>query len=104
MSEEALPPTEYLHTKHDFEKRAYTILALGEDTRVVMDATGRYHEPVANALPEFDTVFNMFGVGEIFAVNLIAEIGDVRRFQTRNSLVGFVGFDPCVDQASKILF
>ena len=56
---------------------------------------------IAKQLPEFDTVFNMFGVGEISAVNLIAEIGDVMRFQNRNSLVGFAGVDPCVDQSGK---
>ena len=32
---------------------SYAILALGEDTRVVMEATGRYHEPVAAALHEY---------------------------------------------------
>ena len=32
---------------------AYAILALGEDTRVIMEATGRYHEPVAAALHEY---------------------------------------------------
>ena len=36
MGEVALPPTEYLHTEIELEKLAYTILALGEDTRVVM--------------------------------------------------------------------
>ena len=53
MGEVALPPTEYLHTELELEKLAYTILALGEDTRVVMEATGRYHEPVATALHEY---------------------------------------------------
>lgn len=56
---------------------------------------------IAKQLPEFDTVLKMFGVGEISAVNLIAEIGDVRRFPNRNSLVGFAGVDPCVDQSGK---
>lgn len=56
---------------------------------------------IARQLPEFDTVLNMFGVWEISAVNLIAEIGDVRRFPNRNSLVGFAGVDPCVDQSGK---
>ena len=32
---------------------AYAIIALGEDTRVIMEATGRYHEPVAAALHEY---------------------------------------------------
>ena len=32
---------------------AHAIIALGEDTRVIMEATGRYHEPVAAALHEY---------------------------------------------------
>ena len=31
----------------------YAIVALGEDTRVIMEATGRYHEPIAAALHEY---------------------------------------------------
>lgn len=53
MGEVTLPPTEYLHTEVELERLAYAILALGEDTRVVMEATGRYHEPVAAALHEY---------------------------------------------------
>ena len=53
MGEVAMRPTEYLHTEVEIERLAYAILALGEDTRVVMEATGRYHEPVAAALHEY---------------------------------------------------
>jgi transposase len=52
MGEVALPPKEFLHTEVGLEQMAHAILALGEDTRVVMEATGRYHEPVAVALHE----------------------------------------------------
>ena len=53
MGEVVMRPTEYLHTEIELERLAYAILALGEDTRVVMEATGRYHEPVAAALHEY---------------------------------------------------
>jgi transposase len=52
MGEVALPPKEFLHTEVGLEQMAHAILALGDDTRVVMEATGRYHEPVAVALHE----------------------------------------------------
>jgi transposase len=52
MGEVALPPKEFLHTESGLEQMACAILALGEDTRVVMESTGRYHEPVAVALHE----------------------------------------------------
>ena len=32
---------------------ALAILALGEDTRIPIEATGRYHEPAATALHEY---------------------------------------------------
>lgn len=109
MGEVALRPTEYLHTEIELKRLAYDILALGEDTRVVMEATGRYHEPVAAALHEYGIyvcvlnpiLINLYGVGDITAVQLIAKIGDVCRFPNRNALVGFAGVNPCVDQSGK---
>ena len=53
MGEVALPPKEYSHTEVGLERMALDILALGEDTRALMEATGRYHEPVAAALHEY---------------------------------------------------
>lgn len=50
MGEVALPPKEYPHTEVSLERMALNILALGEDIRALMEATGRYHEPVAAAL------------------------------------------------------
>lgn len=53
MGEVALLPQEFLHTAPGLDQMAHAILALGEDTRVVMEATGRYHEPVAAALSAY---------------------------------------------------
>jgi len=52
MGEVALTPREFPHTVVELEKLAYLILGLGDNTRVIMEATGRYHEPVAEALHE----------------------------------------------------
>lgn len=48
---------------------------------------------LASLLPEYDTVLAMGGVGEVFAPQLIAEIGDVCRFARKESLVAFAGLD-----------
>lgn len=56
---------------------------------------------LAKQLPEYNTVIGMYGVGEISAAQLMAEIGDVRRFHSRNALVGFAGVDPIVDESGK---
>ena len=47
MGEVALLLREYPHSEVGLEQMAYAIIALGGDTKVVMEATGRYHEPVA---------------------------------------------------------
>lgn len=44
MGEVVLKPREYPHTEVGLERMAQDILALGEDTRVLMEATGRYHD------------------------------------------------------------
>ncbi len=56
---------------------------------------------LSKQLPEYDTVLAMYGVGEITAAQLMAEIGDVRRFLHRSSLVAFAGVDPAVNQSGK---
>lgn len=56
---------------------------------------------LAKELPEYDTVLAMYGVGKVTAAQLMAEIGDVRRFPNRSSLVGFAGVDPAVNQSGK---
>ena len=56
---------------------------------------------LAKQLPEYDTVLAMYGVGEITAAQLMAEIGDVRRFPRRSALVGFAGVDLAVNQSGK---
>jgi transposase len=56
---------------------------------------------LAKLLPEYDTVHAMYGVGEITAAQLMAEIGDVRRYPRRSSLVAFAGVDPAVNQSGK---
>ena len=56
---------------------------------------------LAKELPEYEIVMQMTGVGSTIAPQLIAEIGDVTRFQTRNSLTAFAGVDPGCNQSGK---
>lgn len=49
---------------------------------------------LAEMLPEYPVVMQMFGVGSTFGPQLIVEIGDVRRFARKQSLVAFAGIDP----------
>jgi transposase len=52
-------------------------------------------------LPEYEAVINLFGVGEITAAQLIAEIGDIRRFKSRRALTAYAGIDPLPQQSGK---
>ena len=56
---------------------------------------------LARQLPEYETVCAMYGVGETTTAQLMAEIGDVRRFPQRSSIVAFAGVDPGIDQSGK---
>ncbi len=48
---------------------------------------------LAEALPEYSVVMEMFGVGSSLGPQLMAEIGDVRRFHSKKALVAFAGID-----------
>ena len=49
MGETAVSLYEVMHTATGLRNLGAMIIALGENTKVVMEATGRYHEPVAAA-------------------------------------------------------
>lgn len=48
---------------------------------------------LASQLPEYPIVMSMFGVGPVLGPQLMAEIGDVRRFERKQSLVAFAAVD-----------
>ena len=54
---------------------------------------------LAKMLPEYETVMAMHGVGKTLAPQLIAEIGDIRRFPKRTSLARFAGIEPPENQS-----
>lgn len=56
---------------------------------------------LASALPEYNVVMSLFGVGSILGSQLMAEIGDVLRFPNKKSLVGFSGIDAPPFQSGK---
>ena len=81
------------NTKLLIQTAAKELTAMNEQIAVVRNEMIR----LAKELPEFETVHAMFGVGEITAAQLMAEIGDIRNYPRRSSLVGFAGVDPEVN-------
>ena len=56
---------------------------------------------LAALLPEYDVVMAMYGAGKATGPQLIAEIGDVRRFSHRGAIVAYAGVDPQPSQSGK---
>ena len=54
---------------------------------------------VASTLPEYDVVLSMRGVGPTLGPQLMAEIGDIRRFKKREALTAYAGVDPGVNES-----
>lgn len=56
---------------------------------------------LAKQLPEYPVVMGIYGVGDSIGPQLMAEIGDVRRFSHKGSLTAFAGVDPMPNQSGS---
>ena len=54
------------------------------------------------SLPEYSTVMSFYGVGEILGAQLIAEIGNISRFESKKTLIAFAGIDAPPYQSGTI--
>ena len=62
-------------------------------TSAALTALKREMLTLAEQLPKYPVVMGMFGVGPTLGPQLIAEIGDVRRFYSKKALVAYAGLD-----------
>ena len=62
-------------------------------TSAALAALKHEMQSLAASLPEYPVVMEMFGVGPALGPQLMAEIGDVRRFHSKKALVAFAGID-----------
>lgn len=60
-------------------------------------------DELARGLQEYEVVRNLHGVGDVLAVRLIAEIGDIRRFHSSKALVAYAGIDAPPYQSGKFV-
>ena len=49
----------------------------------------------------FEQLFSIPGIGENLAARIVAELGDVSRFNSVNKLTSYVGVDPMIRQSGK---
>lgn len=57
---------------------------------------------IASSLPEYETVMAMYGVGKVYGPQLMAEIGDTRRFRNRRAITAFAGLDAPPYQSGQL--
>ena len=96
-------------------KSAVVLVSASETTKLLVQEAANqltsisrsvetYHAEMnrlASMLPEYPVVMEMYGVGESLGPQLMAEIGDVRRFEQKKSLVAFAGVDPMPNQSGE---
>ena len=73
-----------------------------QTTSAALAALKQEMQSLAASLPEYPVVMEMFGVGPTLGPQLIAEIGDVRRFHSKKALVAFAGIDAPPYQSGQI--
>ena len=73
-----------------------------QTTSSALAALKQEMQSLAASLPEYPVVMGMFGVGPTLGPQLIAEIGDVRRFHSKKALVAFAGIDAPPYQSGQI--
>ena len=71
-------------------------------TSAALAALKQKMQSLAASLPEYPVVMEMFGVGPTLGPQLMAEIGDVRRFHSKKALVAFAGIDAPPYQSGQI--
>lgn len=62
-------------------------------TSTALAALKHEMQSLASQLSEYPVVMDLFGVGPTLGPQLIAEIGDVRRFYSKKALVAYAGLD-----------
>lgn len=56
---------------------------------------------LAKKTPYFNIINSIFGIGEISTAQIIAELGDINRFENIKQLNAFCGLDPTIVQSGK---
>lgn len=59
-------------------------------------------QTLASSLPEYPVVMKMFGVGPTLGPQLMAEIGNIRRFHSKKALVAYAGLDSPPNDSGQV--
>ena len=76
-----------------------TVAMVKQTAKFMTDALENAHkiraemDRIASELPEYGTVISMYGIGKATGPQLMAEIGDVRRFHSCKAITSYFGYD-----------
>ena len=79
-------------------RQAVAMLNLASET---VETLREKMDQLASTLPEYPVVMAMNGVGPTLGPQLMAEIGDITRFEKRGSLTAFAGVDPGKNESGQ---
>lgn len=102
---------------YDLAKDALPVLGKSDTTKIlVTEAVAQLNATTTSAmrfkaemirlaskLPEYETVMAMNGCGDVTGPQLMAEIGDLRRFHSKNALVAFAGTDAIKSDSGTVV-
>ena len=74
-----------------------------QTTSSALAALKQEMQSLAASLPEYPVVMGMFGVGPTLGPQLLAEIGDVRRFYSKKALVAYAGIDAPPNDSGDVI-
>ena len=57
---------------------------------------------IAKTLPEYECIRSIPGIGDNLATRILAELGDIKRFNNGSQLVAYAGIDPQIYQSGQI--
>ena len=72
-------------------------------TSAALAALKQEMHSLASQLPEYPVVMEMFGIGPTLGPQLMAEIGDVRRFYYKKALVAYAGIDDPPNDSGDVI-
>lgn len=57
---------------------------------------------IAETINEYYLILSIDGIGPNLASRILAEIGDIKRFKTREALIAYIGLDPNINQSGQL--
>ena len=73
-----------------------------EMTRKDADETLQKIIQIAETINEYYLILSIDEIGPNLASRILAEIGDIKRFKTREALIAYLGLDPNISQSGQL--